>query len=411
MKLRLAYLPLTDAAPLVVARELGFFRRHGLDVTLSREASWASVRDKMQTRAIDGAQMLATMPLSLSLGVTHAPIPMVTAFVLSLNGNAITFSESLVNDLRQSSGLQPGAAPAAVGRALKSLVEKRRTLGKRRLCFASVYLTATHAYALRYFLAASGIHPDHDVRLVVIPPPRMVEALSSGLVDGCCVGEPWNHRAQQEGVGRIMLTSFDVHNNMPEKTLAVRQDWLQSNQAAHHNMLMALLEAGRWIEDPDNLDELVALLARPEYVDLPASVLRHSLAGEIAPTLDAPRRAVPGFHVFSRYTANYPWCSHAQWFLSQMVRWGHVAPDIDIPAVAREVYLPGVYRQAAEDLGFEVPRLECKDEGHHDSAYEIAGLRLGPDRFIDGETFEPERLGAYLKRQRSRDMALQDDGA
>jgi len=152
MKLRLAFLPLTDAAPLVVARELGFFERHGLDVTLSRESSWASVRDKVQTERIDGAQMLATMPLSLSLGATHAPMPLSTALVMSLNGNAITLSESLVHDLRQSTGLEPNAAPMDIGRALAKLVARRRSLGKRRLCFASVYLTATHAYALRYWL-------------------------------------------------------------------------------------------------------------------------------------------------------------------------------------------------------------------------------------------------------------------
>lgn len=406
MKVRLAFLPLTDAAPLVIAREKGFFSAHGLDVELSREASWASVRDKVQTGLVDGAQMLATMPLSLSLGVAHGAIPMVTGLVLSLNGNAITLSENLLDDLRQTGELDEPASPMQVGRALRNLIDRRRALGKARLCFASVYQTSTHGYALRYWLAACGIHPGRDVRMVVIPPPRMVEALSSGLVDGCCVGEPWNHLAQQEGVGRIVLTSFDVHHNMPEKVLAVRRDWLEDNDEPHQRLLMALIEAASWIERPGHLDEVVDILSQPGYVDVPGDVLRHSLAGEVGATAMSPSRPVPHFHVFSRFAANYPWRSHARWFLTQMIRWGHVPADTDVRAVAEAVWLPGVYRRAGAALELDCPRLDCKDEGGHDMPYESGGLVLGPDRFIDGRTFEPGRLEAYIERQRLADEAV-----
>lgn len=300
MTIRLSFVPLTDAAPIIVAKELGYFRRHGLDVELSRETSWASIRDKLQTGMVDGTQLLASVPLSLSLGITHAKIDMVTGLVLSLNGNAITVSRTLYQDL-QRTGLLDGGSPAQVGKALKALIDQRRALGKPRLCFASVYLTSTHHYMLRYWMASAGINPDTEVRFVVIPPPRMVESLDSGLIDGCCVGEPWNHRAVHEGAGYILLTSYDVWNNAPEKVFAVRRDWLEKNRNTYVELSVALIEAAIWIDAPKNRREVASILSGSQYLDVPEDIVACSLTGTVLGAGSASARHLPDFHVFNRY--------------------------------------------------------------------------------------------------------------
>lgn len=355
MNVRLAFLPLTDAAPLVVARERGHFDRHGLDVELLRQASWASVRDLVQTQRVEAAQMLATMPLALAAGTAHARIDVVTALVLSLNGNAITVSTNLYGDLERIDA--DGANdPARAGSVLRVLIDRRRALGKPRLCFASVFPTSTHAYALRDWMAAAGIDPDEDVRMVVIPPPRMVESLASGLIDGCCVGEPWNSRAVCEGAGRILLAGYDVWPHAPEKVLGVRRDWLEANRDTHACLVAAIVEAGEWADDPANRREVARLLSLPQYVDLPEDVIAGSLGGRPAGSL-AER---PDFHVFSRRHANFPWLSDAEWLLAQMRRWGHLPEATDAAAFAASVYLPGEFRGALAGSAYPMPAADRK---------------------------------------------------
>lgn len=382
MSIRISFVPLTDAAPIIVAKELGYFRRHGMDVELSREHSWASIRDKIQTGLVDATQLLASVPLSLSLGITHAKIDVVTGLVLSLNGNGITVSSNLYQDL-QRRGLPAGGSPLQAGHALKTLIDERRALGKPRLCFASVYMTSTHHYMLRYWMAAAGIDPDKDVRFVVIAPPRMVESLDSDLIDGCCVGEPWNHRAVQEGAGHILLTSHDVWNNAPEKVLAVRRDWLQKNEDRYIALSAALIEAAQWIDDTGNRAEVASILAQPEYINVPEDILSCSLSGRLLSCPAGPERHLPDFHVFSRYAANFPWLSSAEWFLKQMIACSQLPADTDIRAAAERVYLPNVYRRAAAIAGVLAPDVDRKAEGTMNSPYQAHGVTLGPNYFID----------------------------
>jgi nitrate/nitrite transport system substrate-binding protein len=399
---RLSFVPLTDAAPLIAARELGYFRRHGLDVELSRETSWASVRDKMQTGMVDGSLLLASMPLSLSLGITHGKIDIVTGLVLSLNGNGITVSRTLYKDM-DLTGLLGDGSPAGAGQALKAVIDHRRALGKPRLCFASVYLTSTHYYLLRYWMAAAGINADADVRFVVIPPPRMAESLDSGLIDGCCVGEPWNHRAVHEGAGHIVLAGYDVWNNAPEKVLAVRRDWLQSNRSTYVDLSAALIEAAAWIDSPENRREVASMLAQQHYLNVPEDIVACSLTGQMLGETSTPARQIPDFHVFSRYTANFPWLSHAEWFLTQMIRWGHLAQGIDIREAAAGVYLPDVYRQTAAALGITAPTVNYKSEGTHSLTRMLDGVAHGPNLFIDNAPYDCDRPHEYLVRQQEAD--------
>jgi nitrate/nitrite transport system substrate-binding protein len=345
------------------------------------------------------------MPLSLSLGITHGKIDVVTGLVLSLNGNGITVSRTLYQDMERT-GLLDDGSPARAGKALKALIDHRRALGKPRLCFASVYLTSTHYYLLRYWMAAAGINSDTEVRFVVIPPPRMAESLESGLIDGCCVGEPWNHRAVHEGAGHILLTGYDVWNNAPEKVFAVRRDWLELNRSTYIDLSAALIEAAAWIDAPGNRREAASMLAQPHYLNVPEDIVACSLTGQMLGEASTSARQIPDFHVFNRYSANFPWLSHAEWFLTQMIRWGHLSPTINIREAAAGVYLPEVYRQTATALDITAPAVNHKSEGTHRRALVHSGVAHGPNLFIDGTPYDCAHPEEYLARQQEADRLI-----
>lgn len=398
-KLKLGLIPLTDCAPLVVALEQGYFRRYGLEVELSCEASWANIRDKVAIGALDGAQMLAAMPIAATLGLGALHRPMVTAFSMDLNGNAITVSNGL---FARMCAIDAEAAiePDRSAGVLKKLIDAERAAGKAPLTFAMVYPFSTHNYQLRYWLAAGGVDPDYDVRLVVVPPPSMVSHLENGTIDGYCVGEPWNAFAVQRGVGRTLLTGYEVWNNGPEKVFGVTEHWAAAHPHTHRALLCALLEAARWLDAPENRDAVVELLSRSGLMNVPAEVLRMSMAGTIQYAHDQPPRALPDFNVFYRYAATFPWRSHAQWLLTQMIRWGHADPELNIAAVARRVYRADLYREVAQALGLAFPTVDEKTEGTHGGPWTLRqaseAMAMGADRFLDGRAFDPADLQGYL---------------
>jgi len=224
--LRLGFIPLTDCAPLVVAQDLGLFAEEGLNVTLSREASWATVRDKVAVGALDGAHMLAPMALASPLGVDGAgdARPMIAPLALNLNGSAITVSTALAAALREIDPEGMAARPITA-RPLARLVARSRAQGAPPLTFAVVFPYSMHAYQLRYWMAQAGIDPDLDVRLVVTPPPRMVEQLRLGGIDGFCVGAPWNAVAAQEGLGEMLIKASEFWPGSPDKVFGVKALW------------------------------------------------------------------------------------------------------------------------------------------------------------------------------------------
>ena len=393
-ELALGFIPLTDCAPLVIALEKGFFREQGLQVTLSREPSWANIRDKVCFGLLDGAQMLAGMPLAASLGAEAFRVPMVTGFSLSLNGNAITVSNRLYQRLSETGIAEQSPATAA---ALKMLVEADKAKGLEPLRFAMVYPSSSHNYLLRYWLASAGIDPDRDIRLSVVPPPLMADCLRKGLIDGYCVGEPWNARAVEEGIGRVLITSGEIWNNHPEKVFGVTREWADTHPNTHQALLIALLQAARWLDLPRNRPEAVDILARPDYVDAPASALAAGLLGRFAYGLGEQPKVLPDFHVFHRYAANFPWVSHAEWILSQMQRWGQLYMPLDLKIAAASVYRPDIYRRAAAALGLPCPPFNRKPEGLHEEPWLLAtsadSFTLGPDRFFDGGVFDAEQHG------------------
>jgi len=398
--LRLGIVALTDCAPIVVAVEKGFFARHGLRVSLSREASWSAIRDKLALGELDGAQMLAGMPLASSLGVGAAPRPMLTACSLDLNGNAITVSEDLYRRMQEIDPAAMASRPISA-RALKRVIDEDRGAGREPMVFATVFPVSSHNYELRYWMASAGIDPDRDVQLVVVPPSQMVAALQERHIVGYCVGEPWNQRAVAIGIGRSLITSYELWNNKPEKVFGVNRAWAESHPKAHRAALRALIEAARWIDSPGNREEVVRIIAGREFVNAPLEVVANSMTGTWRYSRHEAPDSMPDFNVYFRYAATFPWRSHAVWFLTQMMRWGQIEIPIDFRAVAEAVYRPDIYRDAAAELGIAAPQVDYKDEGVHDRPWTLEEatepIAMGPDRFFDGETFSPHDPVAYLR--------------
>lgn len=382
--LRLGFIPLNDCAPLAVAKEKGFFAEEGLEVELSREASWATVRDKVAVGALDGAHMLAPMAIAATLGVGGERMPMVVPQSLNLGGSAFTVSKSLARALR---ALDPEGVNLRSARPLARLIEARREVGSAPLTFAVVFPYSAHAYQLRYWLAEAGIDPDEDVRLVVVPPPRTAEQLRSGVIDGFYVGAPWGVQAVDQGVGEILVYSADIWRGGPDKVLAVAEGFAEAEPDALQAMVRALIRAGAWADAPAHREELVSILSRPEYVGARPHVIAELLT-------DAPEGLA-----YHRNAAGFPWRSHAAWFASQMLRWGQAAPAPGFRQAAEAVYRPDLYRQAAVALGVSAPLDDTKPEGGHPTAWSLPGsngvIAMSPDRFCDGRVFDPADLVGY----------------
>lgn len=398
-KLKLGIIPLTDCAPIVAAHAKGFFKANGLDVTISREASWANIRDKVAVGALDGAHMLAGMPIAASLGIGAIKKPTITAYAMDLNGNTITVSNELYDRMVDADPEAMAKRPLTA-RALKKVVDTHNAAGRQPMTFATVFPVSTHNYQLRYWMAEGGIDPDKDVRLVVIPPPQMAANLEAKNIDGYCVGEPWNERAVKAGFGRVLITSYEIWNNGPEKVFGVNLEWAEKNANTHNALIRSLVEAARWMDKPENRMEVAQILAGAAYVDAPLDVVKMSMAGTFQYAQGEEPRPLPDFNVFYRYAATFPWKSHAAWFISQMIRWGQIGQPIDVMKAAGEIYRPDIYRQAVKPLGIAVPTTDAKIEGAHAAPWtlvEATGpIAMGPDRFFDGRVFDPATPYAYL---------------
>ncbi len=312
--LRVGYVPLCDAAPLIMARELGYFTRRGLRVELSREVGWATVRDKLIYGELDAAHAPAGMVFAASLGLGSIAVPCLTALVLNLQGNAVTLSENLWRaGVRDGAGLAGHLHGRGAGRTL--------TLG-------IVSPFSSHHFLLHRWLCQHGIDPARDVRVVTVPPPQVFTNLRAGYLDGFCAGEPWNSLAVLTEKGWCAATSADIAPLHPEKVLMVRRDFAEARPAEHLALVAALREACRYCDRPEHRERIMETLAEPQYINAPIQALRGSMAG----SFDFGHGRIekmPGFHLFHRQEANGPTPERAGWVLAQMRACG-LLPD---PAV------------------------------------------------------------------------------
>ena len=378
------FIPLLDCAPLVIARERGFDRQFGFAFQLHREVSWANIRDKLDVGVFDCAHMLAPMPIAATLGLGRAGEPVIAPMSLSLNGNAITVSHGLYEEMRAADEDAARAGGMAAARAVAAVVRARNTAGREPLTLGMVYPFSCHNYDLRFWLASAGIDPDNDVNLVVVPPPLLAGSLKAGRVDGFCVGQPWNSVAVEQGYGVIVATKNELWPSSPEKVLGVREAWAAENAGLLSDMMRALTTAGQWLDEPDNRREAAAILAQPHYVGVAEEVLLRPLTGHLKRGDGEPDIVDPDAVVFHRHAANFPWRSHAVWIITQMIRWGQVREPFDIQALAARVYRPDLYRAALAGMGAGLPDSDYKSEGETTS-------------FFGGERFDPQAAIGHLK--------------
>jgi nitrate/nitrite transport system substrate-binding protein len=397
--LTIGFARLSDCAPLVVAKERGAFEEAGLNVSLKRFGSWAAMRDALATKAIDAAQMLSPMVLASAAGLTPFAETFTTSLVLNLNGNAITVSKSVYEEIRLRSPDLLNVRPLSAA-VLKPLITSRQARGEPPLTFAHVYAHSMHAYALRYWLAAGGVNPETDVRLVVIPPERMVNTLTIGDVDAFCVGEPWNNAAVVSGIGHTLINSVDIWPAAPEKVLAVRSRWADVHEAAHERLIGALLNSAVWLDQGANRVTAAQLVCGRDYVDISLDVLLGSLTGQNRQVAGYLRETCVDFNVFHRYAGTFPWRSHAKWILAQMIRWADAPSSLDVDSITSAAFRPETYRRVADRLGTAHPLIDEKIEGAFSVPWVLenasAPIAFSADRFIDGRVFDPANIAAYL---------------
>ena len=351
-KIKVGFIPIIDCAAIVLAEELGAYERQGLEVEIRREVSWANVRDKLALGVLDASHILAPLPLALTLGIDSVSVPMINAMTLQVNGNGLTLSAKLWHEMEEVAPDLVGDGTPLDARALAAVVARRKTTGAAPIVLASVFPYSVQNYMLRLWLSSGGLDPDRDVCLTVVPPPHTVAYMSGGVIDGYCVGEPWNQQAQALGIGRIALTGPDIWRGMPEKVLGTTEAWANRHPNTLLALVKALIEACLWLDEPSNRAEAARILSSPRYLNTPAEVMSRTLE-------------LPGFHVFQRDAANFPWRSHADWFLAQMVRWKQASPDIDIKGTADRVYRTDIYRAAAREMGVDCPDVDRLPPGGH----------------------------------------------
>ncbi len=411
-ELKFGFIKLTDMAPLAVAYERGFFEDEGLYVTLEAQANWKVLLDRVIDGELDGAHMLAGQPIGATVGIgTKAEV--VTAFSMDLNGNAITVSNAVWDAMKVNvpKGADGKPQHPIKADALAPVVKSYKDQGKP-FNMGMVFPVSTHNYELRYWLAAGGLNPGYyaphkgdnagqlqaDVLLSVTPPPQMPATMESGTIFGYCVGEPWNQAAVFKGIGVPVITDYEIWKNNPEKVFGVAKSWADKHPNTHVHVIKALIRAAEWLDANNNANrpEAVALLARPDYVGADAKVIANSMTGTFEYE-KGDKRAVPDFNVFFRYNATYPYYSDAIWYLTQMRRWGQIAePKSDswYMDIAKQVYRPDIYRQAAEELIAE-GKLKASDFPEFDKE---DGFRPPEKNFIDGITYDGHKPNEYLNK-------------
>jgi nitrate/nitrite transport system substrate-binding protein len=375
---KLGFIALTDASPLIIAKEKGYFEKHGMkDVEVLKQASWGTTRDNIVLGSdgggIDGAHILSPMPYLISEGkVTNGKkVPMYILARLNTNGQAI----SIANDFKDAKiGLKSDK--------LKEVFSKAKAGGKDLKC-AVTFPGGTHDLWMRYWLAANGVDPNSDVSTIVVPPPQMVANMKAGNMQAFCVGEPWNARLVAQESGYTALVTGELWKDHPEKALSLRADWVDKHPKAAKALLMAVQEAQIWCDKPENKEEMCKIVGADKWMKVPAKEILGRLQGKIeygdGRTVDNPDISMK----FWKDAASYPFKSHDLWFVTEDMRWGYFPADTDAKKLVDAVNREDIWKAAAKAIGQEadIPKSTSR----------------GVETFFDGVKFDPENPAEYLK--------------
>ena len=375
--LHIGFIPLVDAAALIVAVDKGFAAAEGLDVTLIREVSWSNIRDKLNIGLFDAAHLLAPVAIASSLGLGHIKVPIIAPFTLGLNGNAITVSPALHAAILSELDGDP-FDPMATALALARVVATRRKRGAEPLIFGMTFPFSSHNYQLRFWMAAGGVDPDEDVRLVVLPPPYMVDSLAGGQVDAFCVGAPWNSVAVDRGVGHILHFVSDILVRAAEKVLAIRHGWSERNPQVAAALVRSAHRATEFIGQPENRAEAARILAQPSRLGVDPDVILRTLNGRLKISPNGAMRESARYWLVGRGGASRPDPVQAAWLYAQMVRWGQATISPEALEAAKGVFRPDLYDAALGRRG------------------ETDDAALGPVKAFAGPAFDAADVSGYL---------------
>jgi len=340
-EVRIGFIPLTDCSSVVMASVMEFDKKYGIKITPSKEASWASVRDKLVNGELDAAHVLYGLVYGLQLGVGGPKKDMAVLMNLNHNGQAVTLSRKLYDK-----GVKDGAS-------LKTLIEKE----KGEYTFAQTFPTGTHAMWIYYWLAANGIHPFTDVKTITVPPPQMVANMRVGNMDGFCVGEPWNNRAIVDKIGFTANTTQEIWKDHPEKTLGCSAEFVQKHPNTSRAMTAAVIEAGRWIDASlSNRQKTAEVVADKSYVNTDKEVIVARMLGRYDNGIGRTWDDKDHMKFFNDGVVNFPYLSDGMWFMTQHRRWGLLKEDPDYLEVAKKVNRIDVYRDAAAMAKVTVPK-------------------------------------------------------
>ncbi len=365
--LNFGMIALTDCSPIVIAHEKGFFKKYGINATVTKGANWAAIRDNLSTGSIQATHMLIGMPLASTMGLAGSPKkPMVIPWILNRNGQAITLKAEWKGKV------------AADPKALKPFVDQAKKLGEP-LTFAQTFPPGTHAMWMRYYLASGGVDPDKDVSLITIPPPQMVSNMKIGKMDGYCVGEPWNARAIADGIGFTSVTTQDMWKDHPEKVCAFTEEFAEKNPKTVKAVVKALHEASVWLDDYANRPEQCAIVSKPTYINCDQKIILGRLLGELDYGDGRKVKDELPMH-FSKRNCNYPQAKYAKWFMSQYRRWGMLTGTPDYDGIAQRVMRGDLYEAAMKEIGVTDRRAD-----------------FAAETLFDGVSFDPKDPEAYAK--------------
>ena len=376
---KLGYIALTDASPLIIAKEKGMFAKYGLpDMDIAKQASWGATRDNMalgtKANGIDGGHILRPKVHLYSTGKVmqnNQPLPMYNLLNLNEDCQGISVSNEF-KDL----GVGLDATK------LKAAFEAKKSSGKDVKC-AMTFPGGTHDLWIRYWLAAAGIDPDKDVQTIVVPPPQMVANMKVGTMDAFCVGEPWNEQLVNQGIGYTATTTGELWFKHPEKVLGMRADWVDANPKSTQAILAAVMEAQIWCDKAENKDEMAAIIGRRQWLNVPVADIIGRIKGDINYGLG---RTAKGTNLGMKFwgekgEASYPWKSLDAWFIAENIRWGKFEANTDINAL--------VNRTTRNDLWIEGAKLAGLTGTP-------TGDNRGIEKFFDGKSFDWNNPSAYL---------------
>jgi nitrate/nitrite transport system substrate-binding protein len=340
-EVKIGFIPLTDCASVVMASVLGFDKKYGVKITPSKEASWAGVRDKLVSGELDMAHVLYGLIYGVHMGTAGPKKDMAVLMSLNNNGQAISLSKTLADK-----GAVDGPSLA-----------KYMAANKRDYTFAGTFPTGTHAMWLHYWLAASGINPISDAKLITVPPPQMVANMRVGNMDGFCVGEPWNHRAIIDGIGVTAITTQDIWKDHPEKTLGTTAEFVKKYPNTCRAVMAAILEAGRWIDASlANKNKMAETVAEKSYINTSVDAINQRILGRYQNGMGKTWDDANHMKFFNDGAVNFPYLSDGMWFVTQHKRWGLIKEHPDYLGIAKQVNQIELYKQAATLAKVSVPK-------------------------------------------------------